>query len=285
MGNSIFIYRKGALGDTLSFLPFLFALRKKYSNITFAGNYLYRQIFDDISFITFVDADSRDVLRFFIDNDYEMLNCYEKVLLFSTEKITNNNSSKIMLFTPLPAEKWFYKHPFDCFDMEFCYKEIYLPIHYDEQIHKLTENKPYLVFHPGSGGKKKRLPLELFFKLEEHFKNRNFDIYYLIGESELELINSLKDKKVLVNQSLKKVIFLLSCSAAYFGCDNGVSHLAGLLNLEGVVVFGPSNPEIYKPWGHLIVLKYREDFGDLDLNKIINTLGDKVEKRRDLFSI
>ncbi len=285
MKNSIFIYRKGALGDTLSFLPFLFALREKYLNITFAGNYLYRQIFEDINFINFVDADSRDVLRFFVDNEYEPLNSYDKILLFTTEKGINISSPKIKLFSPLPADKWFYKHPFDCFDIEFCFKEIYLPIHYDEQIHRFTENKPYLIFHPGSGGKKKRLPLEVFMKLEEYFKSRNFDIYYLVGESELELINSLKGKKILVNQSLKKVIFLLSRAVCYFGCDNGVSHLAGLLNLDGVVVFGPSNPDIYSPWGRLTVLKYREDLGDLDLNQIKKTLGDKIEKRRNLSGV
>jgi len=284
MNKKIFIYRKGALGDTLSFLPFLFALRKRYSSITFAGNYLYRQIFENIDFINFLDADSRDVLNILLNDDVENETVFDEVLLFTKQFELGKALTKAKFFPPLPDNSWFYSHPFDCTGMSFKQEKIYLPVCYYEDIEKIVGSNRYAVFHTGSGGRSKRLPLNIFFQLEKFLKELDFEVIYLIGEAELELLNSLKNKKVLVNQPLNKVIFLMSRCFFYVGCDSGISHLAGVLNLCGVVIFGPSDPFIYKPWGELTVLKSKADFSDVDYRQISKILGDEFEKRRDLFS-
>lgn len=282
MTERVFIYRKGALGDTLSFLPFLFSLKDRYKKIIFAGNYLYRHLFEGINFISFIDADDKDVFKLFTNPEESSYKDVDDLFFFTNANIGTINK-KIKTFPPLPEKEWFYKHPFDCLGMEFVARRIYLPIHYyDDEISIFNEKKPYIIFHPGSGGKKKRWPLENFFILEKFLRDRGFEVVYLIGEAELELLPPLENKKVLVNQPLKRLIFLLSRSSGYLGCDSGISHLAGLLNLKGVVVYGPSNPIIYRPWGDLKFVAGNGNFGQHLVDETIKILGEEIEKGRNL---
>jgi ADP-heptose:LPS heptosyltransferase len=48
---------------------------------------------------------------------------------------------------------------------------------------------------------------------------------------------------------------LARCSRAFVGNDSGVSHLAACSGARGVVIFGPTNPEIWRPLGDVRVLK------------------------------
>lgn len=252
MDKNIFIYRKGALGDTVSFLPFLFSLKKKYKEIIFAGNYLYRQLFEGIDFIKFLDADSRDVLQFLTTKLPNIH--YDRILVFSN--FDNLKIPSAEVFPPLLQNDWFYYYPFKVSNIDFVQNVIYLPVFYDRDTHEfLIGNRRFFVFHPGSGGTSKRWGIENFLLLENFLLKNGYDVIYLLGEAELELKKKLTNKKNLVNACLKKVIFLLSLASGYVGCDSGISHLAGILNLKGVVVFGPSSPKIYRPWGDLKVLK------------------------------
>ena len=49
--------------------------------------------------------------------------------------------------------------------------------------------------------------------------------------------------------SLWQVGALLSRADLYVGNDSGVSHLAGAMGARGVVIFGPTCPEQWRPLG------------------------------------
>lgn len=278
--GTVFVYRKGALGDTIAFIPYLFALRKYYQNIIFAGNYLYRELFEELNFIKFLDADCHEVLRLlkgeisFPSDDY---------LIFSRNSF-HVKASNIAFYEPLPEKSWFYLHPFEVTGIPFTRDGVYLPIGYDEEVANFIGKSPFLVFHPGSGGKAKRWDLKNFFTVEAFVKERfNIDVIYLLGEAELELKDRLLNKKCLVNWPLKRVIFLLSNAFGYLGCDSGISHLAGILNLKGVVVFGPSSPELFRPMGNLRVLRgVKNDMESVAVNKVIEILEEELEEGRNL---
>lgn len=274
MNKNIFIYRKGALGDTISFLPFLFSLKKKFKEIIFAGNYLYRQLFEGIDFIKFLDADSRDVLQF-LTTKLSSIN-YDRILIFSN--VDKLSMPFVEIFPPLPEKDWFYYYPFKVSNTDFVQNKIYLPLFYDRDIYEfLISDSRFFVFHPGSGGISKRWRIENFLLLEKFLLKNGYDVIYLLGEAELELKKKITNKKILVNSCLKKVIFLLSLAAGYVGCDSGISHLAGILNLKGVVVFGPSSPEIYRPWGDLKVLRSCDNnVNSVTVEEVIDFLGGRI---------
>jgi ADP-heptose:LPS heptosyltransferase len=42
---------------------------------------------------------------------------------------------------------------------------------------------------------------------------------------------------------------LLSCADGFIGNDSGITHLAAALGVKTLAVFGPTNPNGYKPLG------------------------------------
>lgn len=110
---------------------------------------------------------------------------------------------------------------------------------------------PVLVLHPGSGGKKKRWDTEGFRQITLWWKSRgNGQALVLLGPmetGELEQWKLVGD--VACGFSLWQIAALLSRATLYVGNDSGVSHLAGAVGGRGVVVFGPTNPEQWRPLG------------------------------------
>jgi len=274
----IFIYRKGALGDTLSFLPLLFSLKQRYTYIYFAGNYLYRTIFQDMDFIKFVDADSKIVFDCIYNRHHFYFQDVERFIFFTNDILEENQNRH--LFKALPEKSWFYKYPFDCLNINFNNIYITMPVSYFSEFERLIESK-YVIIHPGSGGLKKNWPLEYFFEVEQYLNDYGIKCIYLLGEAEEKYLPMMKNKLFFHNLSFKKIIFLLTYAITYVGCDSGISHLAGILNVPGLALFGPSSDVIYKPWGKMKVIKSKTNkIEDIKLNKVIKELGVMLENRQ-----
>ena len=58
-----------------------------------------------------------------------------------------------------------------------------------------------------------------------------------------------KIAKCASNLQLSEVLALLSCADIFVGNDSGITHLAATLGLKTIAVFGPTNPEVYRPIG------------------------------------
>lgn len=107
-----------------------------------------------------------------------------------------------------------------------------------------------LILHPGSGGKKKRWAVEGFVHIARWWATQHRQVVILLGpaeEQEEELWSTVGTVESTL--SLWQVAALLSRSDLYVGNDSGVSHLAGAVGARGVVLFGPTNPEQWRPVG------------------------------------
>jgi heptosyltransferase-3 len=112
--------------------------------------------------------------------------------------------------------------------------------------------------HPGSGGRAKCWPLERFFEVTGRLEERG-DVFVLLftGESEGGEIREAVSQYTLGRRSMLHAgdIELLSAAALlrhcsiYLGNDSGFSHLAGLLGCTSIVLFGPTDPLVWKPLG------------------------------------
>jgi hypothetical protein len=108
-----------------------------------------------------------------------------------------------------------------------------------------------LVLHPGSGGKKKRWDPEGFIHVAQWWAGRrNSKVLILLGPAEeQELENWRLVGKAESALSLGQVAAVLSRADVYVGNDSGVSHLAGAVGARGVVLFGPTHPQQWRPLG------------------------------------
>ncbi len=114
-----------------------------------------------------------------------------------------------------------------------------------------------VALHPGSGSPSKNWSFEgwaqLAYKIVEEVPEVSFLI--ISGEAEHETINDflkmLDEKNVSYRQAhhlpLPEVGRLIQGCSLFLGHDSGISHLAASTGVNGLVLFGPTKPEIWAP--------------------------------------
>ncbi|MFZ0614762.1 MAG: glycosyltransferase family 9 protein [Desulfobacterales bacterium] len=107
---------------------------------------------------------------------------------------------------------------------------------------------------PGAGSVKKRWPLADFMRVAAELKERGLDPSILLGPAEEDLAAELKKSPEWHSPIVKPATFqiligVLESAAGYIGNDSGVSHLAAFMGLPALVIFGPSDPVRWRPFG------------------------------------
>lgn len=111
------------------------------------------------------------------------------------------------------------------------------------------------ILHPGSGGRHKCWHYENFICLAKHLKDRQIQPIFMLGPAEEERLGASVQRQfeaaapVLRGLALAEVVQVLSQSDVFIGNDSGVSHLAGAMGKKAVVIFGPTDPLLYRPLG------------------------------------
>jgi ADP-heptose:LPS heptosyltransferase len=119
-----------------------------------------------------------------------------------------------------------------------------------------------LVLHPGSGGKRKRWAMNGFVEVARWWRGRtNGQVVILLGPAEdCEVAVWSAEGIVERSLSLWQVGALLSRADLYVGNDSGVSHLAGAVGARGVVLFGPTSPEQWRPLGGALTVVTNQEY-------------------------
>ncbi|MCX7846498.1 MAG: glycosyltransferase family 9 protein [bacterium] len=123
--------------------------------------------------------------------------------------------------------------------------------------------RPYAIVHPGSGSAKKCAPAELIWRVcEDAARGQRWRWVMLEGESDGEACAALQAcwrgrVTRLRVANLRELGWYLAHAAYYVGHDSGVSHLAGVVGARGTVLFGPTDPTVWRPLGeHLKVYRF-----------------------------
>lgn len=112
-----------------------------------------------------------------------------------------------------------------------------------------------VVIHPGAGSGTKCWPPERFAELVGLITASGRRAQVLLGEVELEQwsgeqIDSFSGMaEVHRPNSLVELMQFLTGAAAFVGNDSGPGHLAGILGVPTVSIFGPTDPTRWKPLG------------------------------------
>jgi heptosyltransferase III len=116
-------------------------------------------------------------------------------------------------------------------------------------------SKPVVVFHPGSGSEKKNWPLENWIDIGNHLLDSNDlrgSLVVVSGEADQDRVRPLR--AIWKNESVRFAsnfplpgLAALFQDAIFLGHDSGISHLAAAAGANCILLFGPTNPDVWVP--------------------------------------
>jgi len=106
-----------------------------------------------------------------------------------------------------------------------------------------------LVIHPGSGSLAKRWSRSGFREIARRWRERAGAVVVVLGPAEEGEADAWTEEGITVAAGLDLVgvASLLARCDAYLGNDSGVSHLAAAVGTRGAALFGPTDPECWRP--------------------------------------
>ena len=130
--------------------------------------------------------------------------------------------------------------------------------------------QPIIAIHPGSGSREKNWPLENWislFSAGSHFADLE-RVLVISGEADKAQTDQLerewkdRDVRFAKNLPLPRLAAVLDCSI-FIGHDSGISHLAAAAGANCIVLFGPTDPNVWAPKNQNVQV-FRSPSGKLD---------------------
>lgn len=135
--------------------------------------------------------------------------------------------------------------------------------------------KGAVLIHPGSGGKHKLWQMEKFIELAARLKSSGETVQFVLGHVEMESWNPSKidqlksEAPIITPKSLNHLFDALRASSLFIGNDSGPAHLAGIIGVPTLALFGASNPRVWKPIGPRALVVQRDPIDELLVDEII----------------
>jgi ADP-heptose:LPS heptosyltransferase len=134
-----------------------------------------------------------------------------------------------------------------------------------------------IVVHPGSGSRDKCWPTERFVKVVEKLKRKKKEVRVLLGEVEHERFTPEQVaalEKAAANPVRRPATYVelfneLRTASLFVGNDSGPSHLAGVMGLPTVAVFGPTDPAVWKPMGPRVRVLHRPELDAIHVDDVM----------------
>lgn len=141
--------------------------------------------------------------------------------------------------------------------------------------------RPYLVFHPGAGARRKCWPLDRFVELSRLLasaRGPGAGIVFVVGPVEHERwgpgrIEPLRRQgPLLLSPPLSELAGVLAGAGGFVGNDSGVAHLAAAVGTPTVVLFGPTRPRHFAPRGQAVTTIAAEAMEDIPVGRVLAAL-------------
>jgi ADP-heptose:LPS heptosyltransferase len=298
IGMRFLILRPGAIGDTLLAFPVLRALQAQYthSHITFVGN-------ASVLSLALAFGVAEEAL------DYEHVQWSQ---LFSTRGIhapalqdllQRIDSAICWLHDPeglvehnlrLAGVRHVIVAPGRPRENMHIVEHLARTIGFEKPVETLTRftlpgsGAAYLdkvvAVHPGSGGTNKCWPARHFAAVIERLWNlpgQDYPVLLLSGPADQERMHDLLSwlappepalLKVIVNEPLLAVAHQLQQCRCYLGNDSGITHLAAMLGVPTIALFGPSDPAAWRPVGPEVIVLREAALEQLSIDAVMDAL-------------
>ncbi|MBA2396087.1 MAG: glycosyltransferase family 9 protein [Ktedonobacteraceae bacterium] len=296
------IVRPGAIGDTLLTFPVIQALRAQSSNphITFVGNaavlplalaaHIAEEVFDydsrQWSALFATDGIHSPTLQALLQH-IDVAICW----LRDPEQIVERNlrSLGIQRIVIAPGHPSHNEH---IHIVDYLARTLNLqqpvpfnPLFYTpDNTHIRDHSMQPIAIHPGSGGSHKCWPITHFASLIIKLWQRNIPILLLAGPADSERMTTLLSLlplpssptllTTLIDVPLQTIAQQLQDCVGYIGNDAGITHLAALLALPTIVLFGPSDPHIWRPYGSTTHVLHELILTNLQVDTVLYTVDE-----------
>jgi heptosyltransferase-2 len=294
--GKILVIRGGAIGDFILTLPAIAALRQHFpeafleilgyphiANLALTGRLVDRvQSIEARALAGFFARNGElepDLVDYFSEFDLIVSYLYDPDRIFQTN--VGRCTGAQFIAGPhrpresehLPASRVFLK-PLErlaIFDAD-AVPRLDLP----KQVSPLNQ----LALHPGSGSEEKNWPEHKWSALLQYLIDRTrFNLLLIGGEAELERLQRLAAAlppsriRLAQNLPLPELATLLPECCGFIGHDSGISHLAAAAGLPGILLWGETDPEVWRPPGERItILSNLEGLGSLPVDRVIHAV-------------
>ena len=129
--------------------------------------------------------------------------------------------------------------------------------------------RPYAVIHPLAATPEKTWPAERFRELARHFEQcMGLETVFIGGPG--ENLSLFAPRRTLSGAPLGEVMKLMRGAAFFAGNDSGPAHVAAAFGVPQIVLFGPSDAEVWAPWRTPAeVLQAEGGIGNISLERAI----------------
>jgi ADP-heptose:LPS heptosyltransferase len=301
VGGKILVIRGGAIGDFILTLPAIAALRRQFPQahlevlgyprvIPLAGGLVNRSRSIEARALAGFFARNGDLAEDWADyfSEFDIIISY----LYDPDEIFENNVRRCTpaQFIPGPhrADEQAKLHAARVYLKPLERLAIFDADHVPQLIlQPASGNQPavpaaQLALHPGSGSELKNWPQGKWAELLERLAHSTeFSLLLVGGEAEGERLQELSrhvripPARLRVAQSLPLVELArcLQACAAFIGHDSGISHLAAAAGLPGLILWGDTVEEIWRPPSEkMIVLRHPAGLASLEVREVIGHL-------------
>jgi len=135
-----------------------------------------------------------------------------------------------------------------------------------------------VVIHPGAGKPEKCWPIERFVALAERLKKAGREVRVLLGEAELEKWTTSAVEKISRTAEVRKpatyidLLEEIAQASQFVGNDSGPGHLAGILGVPTVSLFGTPSAR-WRPIGPSVKVIEGSSLDDIEVDEVMESLS------------
>ena len=144
-----------------------------------------------------------------------------------------------------------------------------------------------IAIHPGSSSQERRWPAASFAAVINQLLSLHKPVLLLIGSTEGDILKAIRKRiprsapakllTILQNASLLEVAQHLKQCRYYLGNDSGIGHLAGMLGIPTLILFGPSNylclpPHVMHPLGPRVEVIQEQSLARLSPDEVLERM-------------
>jgi heptosyltransferase-3 len=136
-----------------------------------------------------------------------------------------------------------------------------------------SPERPYAAIHPLASTPEKTWPAESFLELARHFEqSMGLETVFIGGPG--EDLSPFAPWRTVSGAPLGEVVKLLRDAAFFAGNDSGPAHVAAAFGVPQVVLYGPSDSEVWAPWRTPAeVIKSDGAIGNISVERVIGAVG------------
>lgn len=139
-----------------------------------------------------------------------------------------------------------------------------------------------IVIHPGSGGAAKRWPADRFAAVGRSLAESGHEVLFVVGEAEREAMSAAEIDvfrgvgNVIEPKTLVELFETLQRGKLYLGNDSGPTHLAALLGLPALALFGRNNDVAWRPLGPGVRLIKRVPLEAIEVDEVVASAAEML---------